>query len=279
MKFFLSVFIGFSLLASTAAKAGAPQPPTKIDQASFTQWLGQIGATPSAYIPYAFGWLEAQRTSALPAAVAADPDKILVSVDKPLAEAIRLESAGDVEEGTTFGLESYGILDAPVSTVLEAILFCWGKPVGAPDGVTHPIDAVYGFREEKLTREWGDGTYKTYTAKKNGGIAQDENDTYTLLVRGDAKTGYLVAGAFLGPNGADTSTTSYITIMTVRPMADGKTDYRVAGMLTGQNYSFLGLDSGRHNYGFNAVRLREGLKGFLAQVKSLKETGKIPEHP
>lgn len=75
----------------------------------------------------------------------------------------------------------------------------------------------------------------------------------------------------------DTTTVSYITIMMVKPTADGKTDYRVAGMLTGQSYSFFGLDNGRKSFGFNVTRIREGQKDFYSQVQALKTTGKIPE--
>lgn len=274
MKSLLLALLG-SALVSSAVFAG-PTPPAKIDRATYPAWLTSIGAPASPYFDYAFRWYETQQRQGLPAQVAADPDKLFVTVDAPLAEAVKVEAAGDVEEGTTYGLETYGIVDAPISTVLETILYRWGKPLGQASGVTHPNDTVFGFREEKLTLEWGPGNFKTYTVKKNGGIANDQNDSFALLLRGDAQNGYVLAGSFLAPIG-DTTTQSYITIIMIKPTADGKTDYRVAGMLTGQSYGFFGVDNGRKNFGFNVSRIRDGQKDFYAMVKSLKDTGKIPE--
>ncbi|GHS90015.1 hypothetical protein FACS189487_11260 [Campylobacterota bacterium] len=265
-----------SALFAVSAHAGAPSIPPTIDRATFPKFLKSIGAPDSPYFDYVFRWYEVQQKSALPAQVNQDPDKLYVSVTAPLAEAVKVEAAGDAEQGTTYGLETYGILDAPINTVLETFLFRWGKPVGKANGVTHPNDTVFGKREEKLDVEWGPGNFKTYTKKTNGGIANDENDSFALLLRGDATSGYALVGAFIAPIG-ETTTTSYITIIYIKPTADGKTEYRVAGMLGGQSYAFFGLDNGRKNFGFNVSRIREGQKDFYSQVKALKETGKIPE--
>jgi hypothetical protein len=273
MKALFLALLGTTLLT---ASAFAATPPASIDRATYPDWLRAINAPDTAYFDYAFRWYEAQLVQPLPAQVATDPDKLFVSITAPLAEAVKLEGAGDVEEGTTYGLETYGIVDAPVNTVLDTILFRWGKPVGAAEGVTHPCDPVFGWREEKLVAEWGPGSYKTFTMKRNGGIANDQNDAYSLLVRGDAVSGYVLVGSFIAPIG-DTSTETYITVMMVKPTADGKTDYRVAGMLTGQSYSFFGVDQGRKNFGFNTSRIRDAQKDFYAQVRSLRDTGKIPE--
>jgi hypothetical protein len=262
-------------LLPAMASAG-PTPPAQIDRATYGEWLTAIGAPVTPYFNYMFSWYEGQAGKPLPAQVLSDPDKLFITVDAPLAEAIREEGAGDAEEGTTYGLETYGVIDAPVATVVETMLFRWGKPVGQQVGVTHPNDTVFGFREEKLTQEWGAGSYKTYTLKHNGGVANNMDDTFSLLVRGDVQKGYVLVGSYLGPNG-DTTTSSFITIMIVKPTADGKTDFRIAGMQTGQNYSFFGVDMGRRNFGFNVARLRTGQKDFYSQVKALRETGKIPE--
>ena len=227
----LSLTAASALVLSLAAQAGVPVPPPTIDRATYPAWLQQIGAPASPYFNFAFSWLEEQSKKPLPAQVAADPEKLFVSVDRPLAEAVKAEGAGDVEEGTSYGLETYAIIDAPVATVLETILFRWGKPVGQPAGITHPFDTVFGFREEKATPEWGPGSFKTITQKKNGGIASDMNDSFSLLVRGNPQQGFVIAGSFLAPTGA-TTTSSFITMIVIRPMADGKTEYRVAGLLT-----------------------------------------------
>jgi hypothetical protein len=267
-------FLG-SLVLSVAAQAG-PTPPVKIDRQSYDQWLIDIGAPASPYTDYTFRWIDEQKQKALPHEVSADPQKLFVAVEAPLAEAIRVEGAGDAEEGTSYGLETYALIDAPVSAVLETVLFRWGKPVGREGGMTRPFDTVYGFREESLSPEWGTGSYKTFTVKKNGGIAGDMNDSFTLLVRGNAKEGYLLVGSFIAPTG-ETITTSYISAVVLKPTADGKTDYRVAGPQTGQSYAFFGIENGRKNFGFNRDRIREGQKEFLGQIQELKKTGKITE--
>lgn len=269
-----AALLGATLLG-TSAFAGAPVPPATIARDTYPQWLKAIGAPDTAFFDYTFRWYEAQANKPLPPQVNADPDKLFVSVDGPLAETIKREKEGDVEESVTFGLETYGIINAPVTTVLETILFRWGKPVGKPAGVTHPNDTVFANREERASPDWGPGSYHTITKKSAGGVAADQNDEFSLLVRGDAAHGFVLAGSFIKPAGS-TTTSSYITLMIIRPMADGRTDYRVAGFLTGQSYAFFG-PSGRLNFGFNAARIRDGQKDFYGQVKALKETGKIPE--
>ena len=272
-----TVFLALSALAfSVVAQAGSAVPPASIERATYSNWLSQIGAPSSPYSNFLFSWLEEQGKTSLPSQVSADPEKLFVAVERPLAEAVRVEAAGDLEEGTSYGLETYAIINAPVSTVLETILFRWGKPVGQAAGATRPYDTVYGFREERANPEWGPGSYRTITSKRNGGIAGDMNDSFSLLVRGNPQEGFVIAGSFIAPTG-ETITTSFLTFIILRPMADGKTEYRVAGLLTGQNYSFFGLENGRKNFGFNAARIREGQKEFIGQVKALKDTGKIPE--
>ncbi len=269
-----------SMPVAAVSLAAGPTPPAQLEKNSHNQWLEQIGAQgTSPYADFTFGWYQQQKTRSLPDQVHKDADKLYVSVDKPLAEAVKMEKAGEVELGTSYGLETYAIIDAPVQTVMETILFRWGKPIGQSGGITFPYDTVFGFREERAQIEWGPGAYKTFTFKRSGGIAQDMNDVFAMVVRGSPKEGYTLVGSLLEPYGQGTTTTStsYITIIQIRPMSDGKTDYRVAGMLTGQNYSFFGVENGRKNYGFNVQRIREGQKEFFNQVKALKETGKIPE--
>jgi len=261
------------------AVGAGPTPPEKLEKNSHNTWIAQLGGPLSPYADYTFAWFEAQKTAPLPDGVAKDPEKLLVLVDKPLAEAIKVEKSGEVAEGTSYGLETYAVIDANVSQVLEAILFRWGKPVGKTGGITFPHDTVFGYREERASPEWAPNAYKTFTFKRNGGIALDMNDVFAMIIRGNAKEGYTLVGSFLEPYSKDvsTSTATYITVIYIRPMADGKTDYRVAGLLTGQDYSFFGVDQGRKSFGFNTTKIREGQKEFIKQVKSLKETGKIPE--
>ncbi len=280
MKALNSSILSLLAILPLAAAAAGPTPPTQLDKDSHNEWLNQIGAqSTSPYADYTFGWFNTQKTRALPEQVNKDPDKIFVVVDKPLAEAVKVETAGDVESGTSYGLETYAVIDAPVQTVMETILFRWGKPVGQSGGITFPYDTVFGYREERAQVEWGPGAYKTFTFKRNGGIAQDMNDVFAMVVRGNNTDGYTLVGSFLEPygNGTTTTSTTYITIISLRPLAGGKTDYRVAGMLTGQSYAFFGVENGRKNFGFNQAKIREGQKEFIKQVKALKDTGKIPE--
>lgn len=266
-----------SLIAGTAM-AASPTPPAEIERNSYLEWTQSVGAPDTPYHDFTFRWYETQLVSALPREVAADPENLFVSVAAPLTEARRVESAGDAEEGTTYGLETYAVIDAPVETVKETILFRWGKPVGKESGETYPNDTVFGFRKESAAPVWGPGSYRTETIKRNGGIAQPMNDVFSLLVRGNAQDGYVLAGTYIEPvKGASTTSTTYITIIMIKPTADGKTDYRVAGFLTGQSYNTFGTEFGRRNYGFNASRIRDGQKDFISQVMSLKNSGRIPE--
>lgn len=297
MKNLLLTALAVTMLPSLALAAG-PVPPAKLEKNSHNAWLAQLGASASPYADYAFAWLEAQKTRALPAQVMADPDKIFVSTDGPLAATMKLEGdgtranpgTGEVVVGTSAGLETYGLIDADVNQVLETILFRWGKPVGKTSGITFPHDTVFSYREERAAPEWAPNAYKTLTFKRLGGVVNDMNDIFAMVVRGNATEGYTLVGSFLAPyteGGLETTTSTYITMIYIRPVAGGKTDYRVAGILTGQTYYFGGdgtdeknkadLAKARANFGFNAKKIREGQKGFYAQVKALKDTGKIPE--
>lgn len=253
-----------------------PMPPNNTEKTEYTNWLGAIGSAVSPFSDFVFEWYETQKSANLPPEVAQDPEKLFVSVQRPLQETIKLEDAGDIEIGVTYGVETYAILDAPVKTVLEALLFKWGKPVGAREGTTYPSDTVYSYRQESLQERWGSSSYLGTTVKRGGGLAKDQNDLYTLLVRGDETTGYVLIGSFFKPNGSTTTSSSF-SITTIKPTADGKTDFRVSGRHMGQNYTFLGVEYGRKNFGFNRDRLRLGQKEFFASVDELKRTGKIRE--
>lgn len=276
MKKFLVLL---SFLATVPVFAADVNAPERIERTSYLRWLHDIGSNQSPYESAIFAWYEEQRNAPLPAEVAADPDHLFVTVDRPLAKTIELEEAGDVNPAVTYGLETYGILDADIQTTLETILFRWGKPVGATEGVTYPTDTVYGSRQESLNLKWGPSSYRTITKKSGGGVAKDMNDVFSLLVREDGAGGYDLIGNFFGPNGGrnQTQTTSSITIISIRPTNDGKTEYRVAGFQTGQSYSFFGIEFGRRNFGFNRDRIRTGQKEFFDQVAELKNTGKITE--
>lgn len=238
------LFLLFSL--STFAHA-EPQPPANPVRADYVKWLQSHGGTISPFSDYVFDWYEAQVGAPLPKEVAADPEKLFVSVEKPLAETIELEDNGDIEAGVTYGLETYAIIDAPVSMVLETIMFKWGKPVGQREGTTYPLDTVYSYRQESIKERWNSNAWETTTTKTGGGFAKDQHDVFSLVAFGDAQKGYVLLGNFTKNHGFTTTTSSF-SIMTLTPTADGKTDYRVSGRHMGQSYTFLGIGYGRKNF-------------------------------
>lgn len=200
-------------------------PPTDITRANYQGWLRAINSNVSAFADDVFDWYEAQQKQALPAQVAADPDKIYVAVDAALQQTITHEQNGDVEEGNTIGFDAYAIMDVPISVALETKLFNWGKPIGQASGETYPFDTVFSSVHDVLTPKWGTGNYWIKQDETGGGIVQDLHDDYTILVRGDAQHGYTLFNAWYGAEG-DSATQAHFSIVMLKPTADGKTEYR-----------------------------------------------------
>ncbi len=271
----LTVF-AFATLVCSFASASEAQAPEQIERSSYTAWLEEIRSVISPFNEYMFDWYETQLRSPMPEEVAQDPEKIFVAIDAPLAETIELEDAGDIEAGVTYGLETYALVDAPVDTAIETLLFKWGKPIGQASGTTYPNDTVYGYRQETIEQKWGPATYQTTTVKTSGGIAKDQKDIYSLMVRGDSVRGYVAVGQFFKPNG-NTSTISSMSVLMFLPTPDGKTEFRVSGRHMGQSYKFFGIEYGRRNFGFNKDRIRVGQKEFIDSIYELKRTGTIKE--
>ncbi len=262
------------LLLATLVQAS--DAPAVLEREAYRSWLQEIESVESVYLDSLFDWMEEQKISELPAAVDADPEKLFVSVDKPLQDTIEAEANGDIEKGTTYGLETYGKISAPIETVLETILFRWGKPVGQLAGTTYPYDTVFSFRQETLAPFWGPQAYRTETLMRGGGVAKDQSDVNSLVLRGNSEEGYFLAGSFFGAKGR-TPTTSAMSIIYLKPGPSGDTEYRVSGRYTGQSYAIFGLEFGRRNYGFNVTKIRQGQKEFYSMVEELKTTGKIRE--
>lgn len=266
----------FLMMLMFVGVSSAGDAPEVLEREAYRTWLQEIGSVESVYLDSIFDWYEEQKNSSLPPSVEQDPDQLVISIDKPLQDAIEAEANGDIERGVTYGLETYGKLNAPLAVVLETILFRWGKPIGATSGVTYPFDIVFGFRQETLAPHWGPTAFRTETVMKSGGVAKDQNDVNSLVMRGSPSTGYDFVGSYFGPKGK-TATTSSISMIWIRPTEDGKTEYRVSGRYTGQSYAIFGIDFGRRNYGFNVTKIRQGQKDFYAMVEELKTTGKIRE--
>jgi hypothetical protein len=272
----------FALVASylfnvPAHADSALSPPAELTRATYLGWLSNVGSNVSPFYVKMMDWYDEQLRTALPAAVYTDPDKLYVTVDRPLRETIELEQAGEIEEGNTVGFEAYGVLDVPIAVALETKLFTWGKPIGKREGDTYPMDTVFSNRHDILTERWGPGNYFSRGIHTGGGIVQDLRDDYSVLVRSDGKGGYVMYNAYYGPSG-DTASIAHISIVTLAPTADGKTEFRQCVRQNGQSYKVFGLDYGRRNFGFNVSRFRQGEKQLTAQMVELKNTGKIKEN-
>ncbi|MFX7844897.1 hypothetical protein ABTK14_21850, partial [Acinetobacter baumannii] len=81
--------------------------------------------TVSAFAPKIFEWYQNEKDAPLPAAVYADPQRISVNVQRPLAETIELEAAGDITEGNTVGAEVYAEQTGTMKQALDTMLFRW----------------------------------------------------------------------------------------------------------------------------------------------------------
>ncbi len=253
-------------------------PPAQLERDSYLDWLNSIQSNVSPFIEASFDWFYAERGRELPSEVYSDPQEIFVTVDRALSETIELEDVGEIPKAVTYGAEAYLRINAPIKTVLETILFRWGKPIGAIEGSTSPFDSIYGQRRETLEARWGQGSYWSIELKAHGGVAKDVRDNYTLLVRGNETSGYEIIGSFHSPFG-ETTTTSSLMMIQLRPMNAGVTAYKSLLRHMGQYYGFLGIEYGRKNFGFNVSRVRDGQVDFLHAVDELKRTGAIRERP
>lgn len=260
-----------------SAGEGRANPPAAVTRASYASWLGAINSAESAFHDHLFNWQDEQLRTALPAPVNSDPDKLHVAVERPMRETIALEASGDIEEGNTIGFEAYAIIPAPIGTVLEAKLFTWGKPVGRAEGETWPFDSVFSRKHDTIRAKWGAGNYYSTSDTSGGGIVKNLHDDYTLLVRGSDAEGYTLYAGFFAAR-ESSPTTSHISIVMLKPLPGGRTEFRQSVRQQGQSYKIFGIDYGRRNFGFNAAKVREGQKQFFASVNELKTTGKIREN-
>jgi hypothetical protein len=263
----------FSLALNAQAE---PQPPLSLELESYRAWLEKSESSVSPFLPNLFSWNMEQESLPLPEAVANDPKRVIVTVQRPLAETDQLEASGEIEEARTIGFETYGEIDASVELVLETLLFRSGKPVGLREGTTYPIDSIFGSRRETIRERWGASNYFITNQKTGGGFVRDQNDSYSTLVRGNAQEGFVILSSFFAPIGP-TETQSALTFVRLRPLPGGKTDYRTSARFVGQSYGMFGKNAGRASFGFNATRIRQGQIEFFALVKELKDTGRIPE--
>lgn len=251
-------------------------PPPHLERESYKEWLEAIGSNVSPFHEHSFDWLEKEEGSPLPGESYSDPKGMHLVVNNALAQTIELEEMGEIEKGITYGFEAYIRVPFGWQAVLESLLFRWGKPVGKSAGFTYPNDTVFGYRKESLTEKWGPGSYQTFTEKKNGGLAKDQNDSFTVLVRPYMTGGAVFVGNFFAPTG-NTTTKSSLFIMVIKPVDDSTTAVKIFSRHLGQSYALFGVDFGRKNFGFNVERFRNGQIDFLQNVEELVRTGGIRE--
>jgi hypothetical protein len=281
-----------SLLATASEKnpalidmdmAAKKPAPAELELASYEAWVRTIlpsQDTFSAFTPYVFEWYaeESQRSS-LPAEVQEDPDRIFVRTDRPIAQTDELEGSGEIEEGNTVGAEVYAEFDATVEQALEAMMYVWGKPVGASVGHSFPPPSPYGRRVEYFAPlpELGEGAFANMTMRKDGGIIKDIFDRYILLVRGDRERGYTVVMQYVEP-ALKTLTQQVFAIALLTPLPNGKVAYRISTRYQGQSYKVLGnISIGRAQIGFNKAKIKNVALEYGQRIKELKETGTIKD--
>lgn len=266
-------------------QTGVSNPaPAQVTLQSYQQWATPLlrqGDTDnvSAFTSRLFEWYEAEKNRPLPPEVYRDAEKIYVNVQRPLAETIELEEAGEITEGNTVGAEVYAEQAGTMREALATMLFRWGKPTGAADGRTYPPGGQFQKRVDYFAAnsDWGPGAYASLTMRRNGGLVKDLFDRYFMLIRGNEQDGYDVFMQYYKPGGA-TPTEKCFAIAMLRPIAAGKVAYKISTRYQGQSYKILGgIKIGRAQVGFNVQKVRAiqvESNGFL---RELQQTGTIKD--
>jgi hypothetical protein len=290
MKLGLSLLLLWSSLALAETKNpallemedGVEPLPALLDVQSYTDWVTPLLDNHNSYSAFTekvFAWYEEQKRLPLPREVDEDPGKIYVNVERPLAQTIEMEGAGEIEEGNTVGAEVYAELDGTVEQALEAMMHNWGKPVGAVEGKSHPEPSPFSRRVEYLSPlpNLGAGVYANLTLRRDGGIVKDLSDRYYFIVRGNKEEGFTVIMQYRKP-ALKTFSKQCIAIAMMQPLPNGKTAYRISTRYQGQSYKILGnISIGRKQIGFNREKVRAIAEEFNQRVIELRTTGKIQD--
>jgi hypothetical protein len=291
MKLLLGLWLIFCPLALAEEKnpaliemedGEAIQAPERLELESYSNWINPLledFESYSAFTPKVFEWYEEQLRTALPEEVYKDPGKIYVNVERPLRQTIEMEENGDIEEGNTVGAEVYAEMDGNVEQALEAMLYVWGKPVGASAGKTHPAPSPFSRRVEYFAPlpQFGEGVFANLTLRRDGGIIKDLSDRYFFLVRGNKETGFTVLMQYRRP-ALKTYSKQCIAIAMLQPLPNGKTAYRISTRYQGQSYKILGnIGIGRSQIGFNREKVRAVAEEYNKRIVELKTTGTIKD--
>jgi hypothetical protein len=263
--------------------ANITRPPLSITRDNYLLWLQTFkpdngGGEISGFFDLIFDWYESQMTVPLPDQVRQAKDKLYVTINDALKQTLALEQSGDISEYTTVGFEAYGIAPVPLDFAIKTALYYCGRPIGQIEGETTPrpesrfSKAVCTIRKMEEGRDRGN--YFSTNSQLNGGVVEDLNDEYALLVRDNASHGVTLFGSFLQPMaGKETMTSQGMYIMTLKPLSDSQTDFRLTLRRNGQTYSVWG--NGRYECGFNQKAFLDRQKQFLAGMVSLYNNGKI----
>jgi hypothetical protein len=291
VKFLLPLFLAFSPAALAAlnpalidVQTGVSRPaPAELTLAAYEKWATPLLANAdgwSAFTPKVFEWYRNEKDRGLPREVYADPQRIYVNVERPLAETIDLEDSGDITEGNTVGAEVYAEQSGTITEALNTMLFRWGKPTAAAEGKTYPPGGQFHKRVDYFAAnpDWGPQAYASLTMRRNGGLVQDLFDRYIVLIRGDETRGYDVLMQYLKPGGK-TPTEKCFAIAILRPLPNGKVAYKISTRYQGQSYKILGgVKIGREQIGFNVQKVRAVQVESNELLKELQETGTIKDH-
>lgn len=295
MKMQTTLMLGLLAFAGSAAAAnlnpalidvqtGKVRPaPEKLDMDSYLEWAQPIlkpnASTnyTSAFTPAIFEWYNEERERGLPEG--ATNGGVVINVERPLAQTIELEEAGEIEEGNTVGAEVYAEMDGTAEQALEAMLFRWGKPVGKMEGDTFPTANPFARRRDYFApnSDWGPNGFASLTMRRDGGIVKDIHDRYLVLVHGDKDRGYDVLMQYIKPGGT-TLTKQCLAIALIRPLPNGKASYKLTTRFQGQSYKVLGnVSIGRKNIGFNPEKVKAIQTDYTSQLKELRDTGTIKD--
>jgi hypothetical protein len=263
----------------------AEPAPAQITQASYQKWARPMLRSSgrdftSAFTGKIFAWFENEKSRGLPSEVYSDPEKTFVNVERPLRETIELEDGGDIEEGNTVGAEVYSEMPGTVHEVFETMLYRWGKPAGATEGRTYPPGGPFSRRVDYFAPNpvWGPQAYASLSLRRDGGVVKDLADRYMMIVRGNDQEGYDIFMQYIRPAG-DTKSEQCFAIAIIRPLANGKTSYKISTRYQGQNYKVLGnVSIGRKQIGFNVGKVRAIQVETLGMLSELQENGKIADH-
>ena len=256
--------------------------PEALNAESYMSWIElvrkelKLADFASAFTYGMFDWFENEKERDLPLEVSKDEEKIYVDVERAKKETTDLEDVGEIESSTTIGADVYAEMDGTIDEVMNVMLYRWGKPVNAQEGETHPDPSPFSLRAEYFApnAEWGPNAFANISSRKNGGLLNDLDDRYIVLIYGNQTRGYDFVMQYFAPAGK-TATKKSIAMGTMRPLKNGKTAFKISTRYQGQNYGVIPF--GRSLFGFNVGKVRGVQVDFSRMLAEYKKLGRIVE--